>query len=111
MAKVVDALGEKYLSESVRRTTLNFLKDWKGGLPPISRSWVDPYVEQVPPKDRPALRLAMLTALLSEQVDAKIINEFRAAYGESDEKLIAALAWASFSSARRIGTWLASGAE
>jgi AhpD family alkylhydroperoxidase len=107
MAHVIEELGKKYLSENVRTYARDYLQTWKGDPPPISRSWVEPHVEKVPAQDQPALRLVLLTAVLSEQVDAKIINEFRAVYGGSDEKLIGVLAWASFSSARRVGTWLA----
>ena len=54
---------------------------------------------------RPAARLALLTALASYQIDKDTIAAFRAQQ-PGDDKLIAATAWASFTAARRVGTWL-----
>jgi len=50
-------------------------------------------------------RLALLTALASYQVDEGIVLVFRVHFPE-DDKLLGTLAWASFTAARRIGSWL-----
>jgi len=55
--------------------------------------------------DRSAARLALLTALASYQADEGVIEVFRIQQ-PGDDKLIAATAWASFTAARRVGTWL-----
>lgn len=50
-------------------------------------------------------RLVPLTALAPYQADDSIVHTFVTQISE-DKKLLAALAWASFTAARRIGTWL-----
>ena len=47
----------------------------------------------------------VLTALASYQVDEGAIHAFRSQY-QRDDKLTGAAAWASFTAARRIGSWL-----
>ena len=54
---------------------------------------------------QPAGRLALLTALASQQVDEMVIQDFRKQHPE-DESLIAAAAWAAFAAARKVGSWL-----
>jgi hypothetical protein len=46
--------------------------------------------------------LAPLTALASQRVDDKVISMFRKHFPK-DTQLIGALAWASFTAARKIG--------
>ena len=55
--------------------------------------------------EKPAARLTLLTALAPYQIDENTIAAF-SAQQPGDDKLIAATAWASFTAARRIGTWL-----
>ncbi|MCP4164746.1 MAG: hypothetical protein GY759_02495 [Chloroflexi bacterium] len=55
--------------------------------------------------DKPAARLALLTALAPHQIDEMIVDAFRAQQ-PGDDMLIAATAWASFTAARRVGSWL-----
>ena len=50
-------------------------------------------------------RLVLLTALTPYQVDEGVVNAFTA-HITGDGRLIGALAWGSFTAARRIGTWL-----
>jgi len=50
-----------------------------------------------------AAKLALLTAFASYRVDEQTVAAFRKHYPE-DEKLVAALAWASFTAARKIGS-------
>ena len=50
-------------------------------------------------------RLILLTALAPYQVDEEAVDAFTTRIS-GDERLIGALAWASFTAARRIGTWL-----
>jgi hypothetical protein len=49
--------------------------------------------------------LALLTAIAPYQVDEEVIQRFRDYYPKDDE-LVGALAWSSFTAARKIGTWL-----
>ena len=52
-----------------------------------------------------ACRLALLTALASHRVDNKVVSMFRKHFPK-DAQLIGALAWASFTAARKIGVQL-----
>ena len=58
------------------------------------------------PADRPAGRLAILTALASYQVSDAIIDEFRRG-GGTDRALIEVTSWAALVAARRVGSWIA----
>ncbi|NUP84002.1 MAG: carboxymuconolactone decarboxylase family protein, partial [Nonomuraea sp.] len=60
----------------------------------------------LPPAERPAARLALLTALASHQVDRRAVEEF-AATAPGDAALVEVTAWASLSAARRVGAWCA----
>ena len=79
--------------------------DWNGEPPSLSRGWVEKALAGLDDADQPAARLTLLTALASYQVDESTIDTFRAQQ-PGDDKLIAATAWASFTAARRVGTWL-----
>jgi hypothetical protein len=48
---------------------------------------------------------ACAAALAPHQIDATVIAAFRARW-PADSALLGALAWPSFTAARRIGTWL-----
>ncbi len=50
-------------------------------------------------------RLVLLTALAPYQVDEEVVNTF-STHITGDERLMGALAWGSFTAARRIGAWL-----
>jgi hypothetical protein len=55
--------------------------------------------------DRPAGRLALLTALASYQVDRSVVRQFRAGWPD-DSTLVELTAWASLAAARRVGSWI-----
>jgi AhpD family alkylhydroperoxidase len=55
--------------------------------------------------EKSAAQLTLTTALASYRVDEKMVAEFRRHYPQ-DAKLLGALAWASFTAARKIGTRL-----
>jgi AhpD family alkylhydroperoxidase len=106
-AATFDALGRQALPERVRELVTARLSTWRGEEPGMSRGWVDSDIESLPAPQRPLARLALLAALASYQVDAKVLNDARTHPGAAgDEALIAAASWASFAAARRIGAWL-----
>jgi hypothetical protein len=55
---------------------------------------------------RSAAQLALMAAFSPCRIDEKVIGAFRSCYPE-DTKLLGALAWASFTAARKIGAQLA----
>ncbi len=104
-AEVVEAAGNAVLPEAVRVLVRNYVQAWHGEAMGISRRWVEDAVVEVKEEHRAAARLALLSALASYQVDAGVVEGFQSHYPE-DAHLIAATAWASFTAARRVGTWL-----
>lgn len=90
-----DAAGERSVPAPVREVVTAVLADWNGEPPGLSRSWVDRPVSALNEKQRPAARLALLTAMASYQVDDTVIGELRH-QGTDDAELIDMTAWASF---------------
>lgn len=102
-----DTIGDQSLPLPVRDRVTAHISAWNGEDPGLSRRWTDTATEQLAPDQRPLARLTLLTALASHQVDEQVINDVRAlSEPAADATLIAATAWAAFTTARRIGTWL-----
>jgi len=53
---------------------------------------------------RIAAQLALLTAISPYQIDKKLVIGFKRFFPE-DRKLLGLVSWASFSAAKKIGTW------
>jgi hypothetical protein len=104
----VDAAGARSVPPSVRDLVLTELGDWHGEPRGPSRVWADRAVSALPPADRAAGRLALLTALASSQVDRSVVQMFRASR-PGDSTLVELTAWASLAAARRVGTWIPRG--
>jgi AhpD family alkylhydroperoxidase len=105
MATAVERAGEAALPAATRELLLTRLQGWRGEDMGLGRGWVDNAIEMLAPEERPAARLAFLAAFSSYQVDDEVIRACRA-IGASDKTLLAVVSWASFSAARKIGTWL-----
>jgi AhpD family alkylhydroperoxidase len=106
LAQAVEAAGERVLPGPVRVLVGERVQVWKGETMSMSRRWVEDAIVDLEEIHRAAARLALLTALASYQVDARIVEDFQAHYPD-DAQLIAATAWASLTAARRVGLWLA----
>ncbi|HET9912577.1 MAG TPA: carboxymuconolactone decarboxylase family protein [Anaerolineales bacterium] len=106
LATVIEDAGIQTLPESVRLSVKERVRAWNGEDMGLSRQWVEEAVSKMETEHRAAARLALLTAFASYQVDAEIVDAFRAQHPD-DAQLIAATAWASFTAARRAGEWLA----
>jgi hypothetical protein len=104
----VEAAGARSVPPSVRDLVLAELGTWHGEQRGPSRGWADSAVSALPEADRPAGRLALLTALASAQVDRSVIQSFRASR-PGDCALVELTAWASLAAARRAGSWIPSG--
>ena len=102
---VVDDVGGYGLSAEVRVRVQENIQDWKGEDFGLSRSWVEQKLRGLNETSRVAGRLALLTAFAPYQIDDRVVLAFRTHFPE-DEKLLGALAWASFTAARKIGSWL-----
>ncbi|HEY6406143.1 MAG TPA: hypothetical protein VIY29_01620, partial [Ktedonobacteraceae bacterium] len=104
-AAVVEQAGIVVLSPVVRSLICKHVNAWQGEDMGISRQWVDRAIDELSAKDQAAARTTLLTALAPHQVDAGVIEAFRI-HWPTDNELVSALAWASFTVARRIGSWL-----
>ncbi|MCH7689258.1 MAG: carboxymuconolactone decarboxylase family protein [Planctomycetes bacterium] len=105
LSAVIEQAGADVLSDEVRDLVRQHVESWNGDDPGMSRRWVEDAVAGLREPDQAAARLTLLTALASYQVDEKVIHEFRQHY-PSDAQLIAATAWASFTAARKVSSWL-----
>jgi hypothetical protein len=96
--------------EPVRDLVLARLASWDGR--PVGRSpgWADSAVSGLAAAQRPAGRLALLTALASFQVVPSDVDAFLAEQ-PGDQALVELTAWASLAAARRVGSWLGSRPE
>jgi AhpD family alkylhydroperoxidase len=106
LAAVAEAAGAQVLPEYMRLLVSEQIYAWNGETMGISRRWLDEALADAKTAHLPAARLALTTALASYQVDASMIEDFRAHYPD-DAQLIAVTAWASFTAARRVGLWVA----
>jgi AhpD family alkylhydroperoxidase len=104
-AAAFESAGERSVPRAVRELVSERLAGWTGQPPEISRSWADEAVAGLPEADRPAGKLALLTAVASYQLDPSVIADYRASRPD-DRSLIEIAAWASMAAARRIGSWV-----
>ncbi|GAA4092475.1 carboxymuconolactone decarboxylase family protein [Actinomadura miaoliensis] len=101
-AAVVDAAGGRSVPAAVREMVAAELADWDGAPPGLGRSWTERPLAGLPDADRPAGRLALLTAMASYQVDARVVEEVREG-GCDDASLVELASWAAFTAARHVG--------
>ncbi|WP_433241370.1 carboxymuconolactone decarboxylase family protein [Streptosporangium sp. CA-135522] len=104
-AAAIDRGGRRSVPEPVRDVVAAELAGWNGEPVGLSRAWVSEAVGGLPPAQRPAGRLALLTAMASYQIDQPLIDEFRRE-NPDDRALIELASWASFAAARRVGGWI-----
>lgn len=103
LAAVIEELGKNSLSPEVRALVGERIRAWNGEVPGLNETWSagagkDAHLQA-------AAQLALMTALVPSRLLPGVIYAFRGAQAD-DEKLLGALAWASFTAARRIGSWL-----
>ncbi len=104
-SQAINQAGHRAASPSIHRLLSFQLGTWKGQPPGLSRQWADDAVTTLPAHERPAAKLALLTAFASYQVDDTVIASVRHS-GMDDRTLIELCSWSSFSAARRIATWI-----
>jgi hypothetical protein len=105
-AAAIEEAASHSVPESVREVVSAKLATWQGEAPDPGHDWLAALVSGVPAADRPAARLALLTALAPHQVDETVVH-----LAALDPKAYVELtSWASFAAARRVGAWLSEGA-
>jgi AhpD family alkylhydroperoxidase len=104
-AKAIEEAGEMALPIEARAHVEEELVQWTGKTSELSLAWAEDAVSRFDEATESAATLALLTAISPNHIDNNAITAFRKHFPE-DEKLVGALAWASFAAARKIGTWL-----
>jgi AhpD family alkylhydroperoxidase len=99
-AAAIEAAGADAVPAAVRTIVETELDAWDGRPKGPSRLWAGAAVSGLPEADRPAGRLALLTAMASYQVDETVVAEYRAGH-PTDRDLVGLTSWASLAAARR----------
>jgi AhpD family alkylhydroperoxidase len=102
---VVDEAGIYAVPPEVRACVQEHVQRWNGEDPGPNRQWVEQAIEGFAETSKITGRLALLAAFAPYKIDERLILAFRGHFPE-DDKLVSAIACASFLAARRIGTWL-----
>jgi len=105
-AAAVEDAAEQVVTMPVRELVADRLRTWDGLPLGASRAWADEAVAGLDETDRPAGRLAILTALAPHQVGQADVDGFRPAAKSGDEAVVSLTSWASMAVARTIGSWL-----
>ncbi|RSN05692.1 alkylhydroperoxidase [Nonomuraea sp. WAC 01424] len=105
-AAAIEEGGARRLPDPVRELVAERVSGWDGVPPGPGRGWAGEAAAALPPAQRPAARLALLTALASHQVDRRVVGEFEAAT-PGEAALVEAASWAAMTAARRTGAWCA----
>jgi len=104
-AAVVNRASREFIPEDVRDCVVKHVQAWDGRDPSLGRHWVEEAMNGLDEKSRDIGRLVLLAALAPYQVDEGVVDAFTT-HITGDDRLLGALAWGSFTAARRIGTWL-----
>ncbi len=108
-AGVVDAAAEADIPARAQAAVNSAVQAWGGEDMPLSRGWVDEHVSRLNRSEQAAATVALLTALSPAQMSDDIIAEYRRYHAE-DGPLVSTVAWAAFTAARRMTSWVAEAA-
>lgn len=95
---------DRWLTPGLAELLPAVLAGWDGSPPALTGSWLADALDTLPADERPAGRLALLTAVSSYRVTPAVVEEFRH-WQPADEALLAVAAWASLLAAREHGSW------
>ena len=104
-SEAVEHAGARSLSEEVRSAVCKSAGNWDGSNPPMNNGWFENDIAHMQGAEKAAGRLAFLAAFAPHKVDETTVHTFSEHF-PGDDILISALAWSSFTAARRIGSWL-----
>ena len=105
MAAAVEHAAEPVISPPIRKRMAAVLGAWRGEEPGLSRVWLDEELTGLNARTVPVLRIALLTALAPQRLNAQDVSKFRAVY-PADRDLVVTVAWSAFHAAARISEWL-----
>ena len=98
----VAAAGERSVPSRVRDLVRRELKDWDGKPPGLSLAWIEPVLGELPPAERAAGRLALLTAKAAYRIGAADVAAVRSEWTD-DRGLLELVSWAAFTAAVAVG--------
>jgi len=104
-AAAIDTAGRTVIPEDVCDRVVKHVQVWDGEDPGLGRHWVEEAMNGLDEKSKVIGRVVLLTALAPYQVDDEVVNAFTT-HNIGEDRLISAMAWGSFTAARKIGTWL-----
>jgi AhpD family alkylhydroperoxidase len=104
-AAAIDRVAVAEVPASVRQLLPELLDSWDGRDPGLDTGWLAEPVAGLPLADRPAGRLALLTAFASYRISEQQVRDFRLAE-PGDSALLALISWAAMAAAQQIVSWI-----
>lgn len=96
----IESGGENALSPTVRNCVQDFIESWQGEQPGISRRWVEKATRELAETSKQQGKTVLLASIAPYQILEEDIVRLK------QEFLLGAIAWGSFSVAKKIGSWL-----
>jgi AhpD family alkylhydroperoxidase len=104
-AAAIEKVGDYVLPPAVRAYIQEEVDVWHGKTSELSLAWSEDEISKLDAATQAAADLALLTAIAPHEIDKNAVLTFKK-YFPQDDKLVGTLAWASFTAARKISTWI-----
>jgi hypothetical protein len=104
-AAAIERVATTEVPVSVRQLLPGLLSSWDGRDPGLDTGWLAEPVAGLPLEDRPAGRLALLTAFASYRITEQQVRDFRLIQ-PGDSTLLALISWAAMAAAQQIVSWI-----
>ena len=105
LAEVIKDLEKTFVPKQTQETIKQYLNDWKPQSSGFGLEWLNEETLNMEVQSKTATTLALLTILSPYRITKEFIDNFRSAFPQQNQ-LLGIAAWASFTKARKIGTWL-----
>lgn len=102
---LLDDMAHEHVPASVRAAFADFLDEWRGEDAPLEARWKEAYRAKVASSEHAALDMALYLASAPYRITEQHVQRFRE-YDPKPVVLLCSAAWASFTAARKIGSWL-----
>lgn len=103
--RVLTTAAVSTLPVETRKLVEHRLASWRGELPSLGKEWIGDVIAPLREEDQPLARIGLLTAFASHQVTKADVEDAQSV-GSSDVDLFVTVAWAAFSAARRVASWM-----
>jgi AhpD family alkylhydroperoxidase len=104
-AREIEKSVETALPVNVRTAVKEAIEAWDGSDPGTGNAWMDATLKRLDEPDKASGKLSLLTAFTPYRVSGELVSSYSARF-PGNENLLSALAWSSFTAARKIGSWL-----